>query len=157
MAMLRVHSAIGQYPLANNDAIPRNTDVIRSIFHGVVCYSNPSCVGLCMAWLEAALALSNLRPGQSRHSRLGSGLAWPRPQLLYVKIFCIFTRLQIGWHMKKKLLRAIHVLLILVFNQKPIPRKFFNTRLLIARQPRLSGVPSSVHILWLLVVTFFPF
>ena len=32
MAMLRVHSAIGQYPLANNDAISRNTDVIRSIF-----------------------------------------------------------------------------------------------------------------------------
>ena len=35
MAMLQVHSAIGQYPLANNDAIPRNTDVIRSIFQHV--------------------------------------------------------------------------------------------------------------------------
>jgi hypothetical protein len=32
MAMLRVHSAIGQYPLANNDAIPHSTDVIRLIF-----------------------------------------------------------------------------------------------------------------------------
>ena len=32
MAMLQVHSAIGQYLLANNDAIPHNTDVIRSIF-----------------------------------------------------------------------------------------------------------------------------
>ena len=29
-----------------------------------------------LAWLEAALALSNLRPGQSRQSQLGSGLAW---------------------------------------------------------------------------------
>ena len=40
---------------------------------------------LALAWPEAALALSNLRPGQSCHSRLGSGLAWLRPWLLYVK------------------------------------------------------------------------
>jgi hypothetical protein len=49
----------------------------------------PARLGLeapALAWPEAALASSNLRPGQSRHSRLGSGLAWPRPWLLYVKM-----------------------------------------------------------------------
>jgi len=30
--VLRDHSAIGQYPLTHDDAIPRNNDVIRSIF-----------------------------------------------------------------------------------------------------------------------------
>jgi hypothetical protein len=38
-----------------------------------------------LAWPEAALAFSNPRPGQSRETWLGSGLARPRPQLLYVK------------------------------------------------------------------------
>jgi len=48
----------------------------------------PARLGLkapALAWPEAALASSNLRPGQSRHSRLGPGLAWLRPRLLYVK------------------------------------------------------------------------
>ena len=40
-----------------------------------------------LAWLEPAPALSNLRPSQSRRSRLGSGLAWPRPRLLYIVLF----------------------------------------------------------------------
>ena len=62
--------------------------VINEMLHCIQAH-----IGLCMAqlgleapalaWLEA-LAFSNLRPGQSRHSQLGSGLAWPRPQLLYV-------------------------------------------------------------------------
>ena len=38
-----------------------------------------------LAWPEAASAFSNPRPGQSRETWLGSGLAWPRPRLLYVK------------------------------------------------------------------------
>ena len=38
-----------------------------------------------LAWPEGAPALSNLRPGQSRQSRLGSGLARPRPQL-YIRV-----------------------------------------------------------------------
>jgi len=37
------------------------------------------------AWPEAALAFEYPRPGQSRQRGLGSGLAWPRPRLLYVK------------------------------------------------------------------------
>jgi hypothetical protein len=41
---------------------------------------------MALAWPEVALASSNLRPGQSRHSQLGSGLAWPRLQLLYVEM-----------------------------------------------------------------------
>ena len=40
-----------------------------------------------LAWPEAALAFSNPRPGQSHRPRLGPGLAWPRPWLVYVKIF----------------------------------------------------------------------
>jgi hypothetical protein len=35
-----------------------------------------------LAWPEAALACSRLGPSQSRHSRLGLGLARPRPRLL---------------------------------------------------------------------------
>jgi hypothetical protein len=48
----------------------------------------PARLGLkaaALAWLEAALAFWNLRPGQSHQPRLGPGLAWPRPRLLYVK------------------------------------------------------------------------
>jgi hypothetical protein len=37
-----------------------------------------------LAWPEVTLASSNLRPGQSCHSQLSFGLAWPRLQLLYV-------------------------------------------------------------------------
>jgi hypothetical protein len=33
-----------------------------------------------------ALASMNTRPGQSCQLRLGSGLAWPGPRLLYVKL-----------------------------------------------------------------------
>ena len=40
---------------------------------------------LALAWPEAALAFSNARPGQCHQPRLGLGLAWPRPWLLYVK------------------------------------------------------------------------
>ena len=35
-----------------------------------------------LAWPEAALALSRPGPGQSPHSRLGSGPAWLKPRLL---------------------------------------------------------------------------
>jgi hypothetical protein len=54
----------------------------------------PARLGLkapALAWPEAALAFSNPRPGQSRRPRLGPGLAWPRPRLLYVKIFNFFA------------------------------------------------------------------
>ena len=48
----------------------------------------PARLGLkaaALAWPEVALAFSNPRPSQSRQTRLGPGLARPRPQLLYVK------------------------------------------------------------------------
>jgi hypothetical protein len=38
---------------------------------------------LALAWPERALALNIVRPSQSHYVRLGSGLAWPRPGLLY--------------------------------------------------------------------------
>ena len=70
-------------------------------------------IGLCtarlgleapaLAWLEAALALSNLRPGQSRHSRLGSGLAWPRPRLYMKKYFIFCNKIQMLGTTKKTL------------------------------------------------------
>src|SRR5260370_22648369 len=44
----------------------------------------PARLGLkaaALAWLEAALAFRNPRPGQSRRSRLGPGLARPGPRL----------------------------------------------------------------------------
>ena len=61
----------------------------------MLCTARLGLKAAALAWLEPASALSNLRPSQSRHSRLGSGLAWPRPRLLNVKIifFCNFTRL----------------------------------------------------------------
>jgi len=40
---------------------------------------------LDLAWLEVALAFPNTRPSQSHQPGLGSGLAWPRLRLLYVK------------------------------------------------------------------------
>ena len=43
-----------------------------------------------LAWLEVASAFSNPRPGQSCQTWLGSGLAWPRPRLLYVNFVTIF-------------------------------------------------------------------
>jgi hypothetical protein len=52
------------------------------------CSAVPARLGLkapALAWPEAASAFSNPRPGQSREPRLGSGLARPRPRLLYVK------------------------------------------------------------------------
>ena len=60
-----------------------------------LCMAQLCLKALALAWLEAALSLSNLRPGQSHCSQLGSGLAWPRLQLLYVNnnnniIFCIY-------------------------------------------------------------------
>ena len=51
----------------------------------VLCTARLGLKAAALAWLEPAPALSNLRPSQSRYSRLGSGLAWPRPRLLYVK------------------------------------------------------------------------
>jgi hypothetical protein len=53
----------------------------------------PARLGLkapALAWPEAALAFSNVRPGQSRQPRLGLGLARPRPRLFYV-IFFFFS------------------------------------------------------------------
>ena len=40
---------------------------------------------VALAWLEAALAFSTHRPGQSHQPGPGLGLARPRPWLLYVK------------------------------------------------------------------------
>jgi hypothetical protein len=48
----------------------------------------PARLGLkapALAWPEAALAFKNPRPGQSRQPGLGSGLARPRPRLLYAE------------------------------------------------------------------------
>ena len=45
----------------------------------------PARLGLkapALAWPELALAFSNTRPGQSHQTRLGLGLAQPRPRLL---------------------------------------------------------------------------
>ena len=54
----------------------------------------PAQLGLkatALAWPGVALACSIPRPGQSHRLQLGSGLAWPGLQLLYVtmkKILC---------------------------------------------------------------------
>ena len=60
-----------------------------------VAYSDvPARLGLkapALAWPEVALACSDTRPGQSRHSGLGLGLAWPRPRLVYVQKVMIQT------------------------------------------------------------------
>ena len=50
---------------------------------------------MALAWLEAALAFSTHRPGQSRQPGPGSGLAWPRPWLLYVQC-SIFSYRSVG-------------------------------------------------------------
>ena len=60
------------------------------LFYLGLCTARLGLEAPALAWLEAALALSNLRPSQSRHSRLGSGLAWPRPWLLYVITFKLY-------------------------------------------------------------------
>ena len=62
----------------------------------------PAQLGLkatALAWLEVALAFSTHRPGQSHQPGPGSGLAWPRPWLLYVK--CSIFFLQICWAYRK--------------------------------------------------------
>jgi hypothetical protein len=45
-----------------------------------------------LAWPEAALAFSRPGPGQSPHSRLGPGPAWPKPWLLVHNVI-----LNSGW------------------------------------------------------------
>jgi hypothetical protein len=45
-----------------------------------------------LAWPERASALDIIRPSQSRQVRPGSGLAWPRPGLLYER--CDTTQLE---------------------------------------------------------------
>jgi hypothetical protein len=71
----------------------------------VLCTARLGLKAAALAWPEPALASSNLRPGQSRHSRLGSGLAWPRPWLLYASekyfIFVIkYTKKELGYYQK---------------------------------------------------------
>ena len=57
-----------------------------------LCTAQLGLKALALAWLEAALALSKLRPGQSCHCWLGSSLAWPRPWLLaYKYLYFYFT------------------------------------------------------------------
>ena len=53
----------------------------------------PARLGLkapALAWPEPALAFSNPRPSQNRQTRLGSGLAWPRPRLYIVCMLYIY-------------------------------------------------------------------
>ena len=75
-----------------------------------------------LAWPGAALACSIPRLGQSCQLWLGFGLAWPGLWLLYAmmkkkKIHAMLILLQCA-----ALIRLVHIL----FNKKPIPRKFLN-------------------------------
>jgi hypothetical protein len=65
----------------------------------VVVSGVPARLGLkapALAWPEAALAFSNLRPSQSRQTGLGPGLAWPRPRLLYGRIYKFYQKKEIN-------------------------------------------------------------
>jgi hypothetical protein len=50
-----------------------------------------------LAWPEPALAFSRAGPSQSRHSRLGPGLAWPKPRLLaHILVKFIYNAIRHG-------------------------------------------------------------
>jgi hypothetical protein len=54
--------------------------IMDSTDSDVLAQLGPKAVAL--AWPEPALAFSRAGPSQSRHSWLGPGPAWPKPQLL---------------------------------------------------------------------------
>ena len=60
------------------------SELVEVVWHCIVVSAVPARLGLeapALAWPEGASASSDLRPGQSRQPRLGSGLAWPGPRL----------------------------------------------------------------------------
>ena len=79
----------------------------------VLCTARLGLKAPALAWPEVALAFKNTQPGQSRHPRLGPGLAWPRPWLLYENMFDLLPSRPVS---VQKSLRVIHWPLVLIFN-----------------------------------------
>ena len=96
------HASIAHVPSSTFNLLKLKTTISQTnrlykfVAHGPSCAVAisvvPARLGLkapALAWPEPALAFSNPRPSQSRQTRLGSGLAWPRLWLLYI-IYVIY-------------------------------------------------------------------
>ena len=84
LVCISMTTSLSQVLLCPSLIIFRGPHAFLMLLIGNVRSAVPARLGLkapALAWPEGALALSNLRPGQSRQSRLGSGLG---PGFIYM-------------------------------------------------------------------------
>ena len=89
-ATLWVQSAIDQYPLANDDAIPHNTDVIRSVFQHLLLLHNVFFLHYSFIYIQGHMILFTVFSQPCIHHAISKILSFPITHWVYFSLLVFF-------------------------------------------------------------------